>query len=112
MSDGVSERLLCAWRSVPFWEAYPSVTLRVARHFASIARARTGFDPNWLERVRKREVCEMVDRKKVSKRRDATGHLNAEYERRVSESARSQRDDSSAFLSGFRTADALAEELG
>lgn len=54
----------------------------------------------------------MVDRKKVSRHRDATGHLNAEYERRVSEAARSQRDESSAFLTGFRTADALAEELG
>jgi hypothetical protein len=54
----------------------------------------------------------MVDRIKVSKRRDATGHLNAEYERRVLASARSQRDESSAFLTGFRTADALAEELG
>jgi hypothetical protein len=54
----------------------------------------------------------MVDRKKVTKRRDATGHLDAEYERRISASARSQRDDSSAFLTGFRTGDALAEELG
>lgn len=54
----------------------------------------------------------MVDRKKVAKRRDATGHLDAEYERRVSAEARSQRTDDSAFLSGFRTGEPLAEELG
>jgi hypothetical protein len=54
----------------------------------------------------------MVDRKKASKRRDATGHLDAEYERRVLASSRSQRADGSAFLSGFRTVDPLAEELG
>jgi hypothetical protein len=54
----------------------------------------------------------MVDRKKANKRRDATGHLDAEYERRVLASSRSQRDESSAFLTGFHTADALAEELG
>jgi hypothetical protein len=53
----------------------------------------------------------MVDRKKVAKRRDATGHLDAEYERRVREGARAP-DDGLAFLSGFRTRDALAEELG
>jgi hypothetical protein len=53
----------------------------------------------------------MVDRKKVAKRRDATGHLDAEYERRVREAARVP-DDGLAFLSGFRTGDALAEELG
>lgn len=54
----------------------------------------------------------MVDRKKVTKHRDATGHLDADYERRVLEAARSQRDDGAAFVSGFRTADSLAEELG
>ena len=54
----------------------------------------------------------MVERKKTLKRRDATGHLDAEYERRIRTSARSQRDEGQAFLSGFRTADPLAEELG
>lgn len=54
----------------------------------------------------------MVDRKKASKHRDATGHLNAEYERRVVASSRSQRGDDSAFLRGFRTGEPLAEELG
>jgi hypothetical protein len=53
----------------------------------------------------------MVDRKKVAKRRDATGHLDAEYERRVREGARVP-DDGLAFLTGFRTGDPLAEELG
>ncbi|MDF3068977.1 MAG: alginate regulatory protein AlgP [Polyangiaceae bacterium] len=54
----------------------------------------------------------MVDRKKVAKRRDATGHLDAEYERRVVAEARSQRSEDSAFLSGFRTGEPLAEGLG
>lgn len=53
----------------------------------------------------------MVDQKKAGKHRDATGHLDADYERRILASARSKRDESSAFLSGFRTGDALAEEL-
>jgi hypothetical protein len=53
----------------------------------------------------------MVDRKKVSKRRDATGHLDAEYERRVA-SSRQRPDEGLAFVNGFRTIDPLAEELG
>jgi hypothetical protein len=53
----------------------------------------------------------MVDRKKAIRRRDATGHLDAEYERKLRASSGS-RDDGQAFLTGFRTADALAEELG
>lgn len=53
----------------------------------------------------------MVERKKAIKRRDATGHLDAEYERRLRSSA-SPRADGEAFLTGFRTADPLAEELG
>jgi len=54
----------------------------------------------------------MVDRKKAPKRRDATGHLDAEYERKVLAASRGQREHEQAFLSGFRTGDALAEELG
>ncbi len=54
----------------------------------------------------------MVDRKKAVKRRDATGHLDAEYERKVRASWGPRRDDGHAFLSGFRTGDPLAEELG
>jgi hypothetical protein len=53
----------------------------------------------------------MVDRKKASKHRDATGHLDAEYERRIS-SSRTRHDEDVAFVHGFRTADPLAEELG
>jgi hypothetical protein len=53
----------------------------------------------------------MVDRKKAIKRRDATGHLDAEYERKL-RSASVPRDEGHAFLTGFRTGDALAEELG
>lgn len=52
----------------------------------------------------------MVDRKKASKRRDATGHLNPEYERAVL--AARVPEDGEAFLRGFRTGDSLAEELG
>lgn len=53
----------------------------------------------------------MVDRKKAVRRRDATGHLDAEYERKVRAGSR-PRDEDVAFLSGFRTGDSLAEELG
>lgn len=53
----------------------------------------------------------MVDRKKTAKRFDATGHLDAEYERRVRQSW-PQKDDGLAFVSGFRTAEPFAEELG
>jgi hypothetical protein len=53
----------------------------------------------------------MVDPKKAVRHRDATGHLNAEYERRVREGVR-HVDDDAAFLSGFRTGEPLAKELG
>src|SRR6185369_1343286 len=53
----------------------------------------------------------MVERKKAIKRRDATGHLDAEYERKLRESSPA-RDDGHAFLTGFRSADALAAEFG
>ena len=57
----------------------------------------------------------MVDRKKEVKRRDATGHLDAEYERKVRGRSRvgsRAPDDGVAFLSSFRTTEPLAEELG
>jgi len=54
----------------------------------------------------------MVDRKKAIKRRDATGHLDAEYERKLRASSRPPRDDGTAFLTGFHTSEPLAEELG
>jgi hypothetical protein len=54
----------------------------------------------------------MVDRKKAIKRRDATGHLDAEYERKLRSSSAPARDDGEGFLTGFRTGDPLAEELG
>lgn len=54
----------------------------------------------------------MVDRKKAMKRRDATGHLDAEYERKLRAGSRSSRDDDLAFVTGFRTREPLAEELG
>jgi hypothetical protein len=53
----------------------------------------------------------MVDRKKAIRRRDATGHLDVEYERKL-RAASPPRDEDVAFVSGFRTADPLAEELG
>ena len=53
----------------------------------------------------------MVDRKKAIKRRDATGHLDAEYERKL-RAASQPRDDGHAFLTGFHTGDPLAEGLG
>lgn len=53
----------------------------------------------------------MVDRKKAGKHRDATGHLDADYERRVRAGVQ-RPDDGAAFLSGFRTGEPLAEELG
>jgi hypothetical protein len=54
----------------------------------------------------------MVDQKKTIKRRDATGHLDAEYERKLRSSSPPPRDDGVGFLSGFSRGDPLAEELG
>jgi hypothetical protein len=54
----------------------------------------------------------MVDRKKSVKRRDATGHLDAEYERKLRAGTGSSRTQDEAFLSGFRTGEPLAEQLG
>jgi len=54
----------------------------------------------------------MVDRKKVSKRRDATGHLDAEYEQKVRSEARPRDQDELGFLTGFTSRDPLAAELG
>jgi hypothetical protein len=54
----------------------------------------------------------MVDRKKSVKRRDATGHLDPEYERKLRSGTRPSHPQDQAFLSGFRTAEPLAEELG
>jgi hypothetical protein len=54
----------------------------------------------------------MVDRKKVVKRRDATGHLDAEYERKLRSTARPRDDDEQAFLTGFNSREPLAAELG
>ena len=53
-------------------------------------------------------------RKQPLKRRDATGHLDAEYERRLRQSSGTSDSShqDSAFLSGFRTREPLAEELG
>jgi len=54
----------------------------------------------------------MVDRKKASTHRDATGHLDAEYERKVRSSSRPRDEDELAFLTGFRSQEPLAAELG
>jgi len=54
----------------------------------------------------------MVERKKPIRRRDATGHLDAEYERKLRSSSQPPRDDGVAFLTGFHTPEPLAEELG
>ena len=54
----------------------------------------------------------MVDRKKAVRRRDATGHLDAEYVRKLRAASLSPRDEARAFVTGFRTGEPLAEELG
>ena len=54
----------------------------------------------------------MVEHNKPIKRRDATGHLDAEYERKLREASMSIKDEDTAFVRGFRTGDPLAEELG
>jgi len=54
----------------------------------------------------------MVDRKKAVRRRDATGHLDAEYERKLRAASGPSRHEDVAFVSGFRTLDPLAEQLG
>ena len=53
----------------------------------------------------------MVDRKKAVRRRDATGHLDSEYERKLRATSPPRSDDV-AFFSGFRSGDPLAKELG
>lgn len=54
----------------------------------------------------------MVQRKKVIKHRDATGHLDVEYERKVRSGARARDDDELGFLTGFTSREPLAAELG
>ncbi|HXK17284.1 MAG TPA: hypothetical protein VNG33_05770 [Polyangiaceae bacterium] len=54
----------------------------------------------------------MVDRKKAIKHRDATGHLDAEYELKVRSGARPRDEDELGFLTGFSSRDPLAAELG
>ncbi len=54
----------------------------------------------------------MANRKKPIKRRDATGHLDAEYERKLRSSSPPPRDDGHAFLTGFHTGEPLAEGFG
>jgi hypothetical protein len=53
----------------------------------------------------------MVDRKKAAKRGDRSGHPDDGYKHRTRAGSRVP-DDGLAFLSGYRTRDALAEELG
>lgn len=54
----------------------------------------------------------MVERKKAIKRRDATGHLDADYERKLRSSSQPPREDGHAFLTGFHTGEPLAEGMG
>ena len=54
----------------------------------------------------------MVDRKRATKRRDATGHLDAEYERKLRSAARPREQDELGFLTGFSSREPLASELG
>jgi hypothetical protein len=55
----------------------------------------------------------MTSPKKPVTRRDATGHLDPEYERKLlEESGKNREADGKAFLDGSRTKDELAEELG
>jgi hypothetical protein len=54
----------------------------------------------------------MSDRKKVHERRDATGHDGADFERKRRANWRRPHDYDLGFLSGFRTGDPLAKELG
>ena len=53
----------------------------------------------------------MGDRKKAIRRRDATGHLDAEYERKLRSSS-PPRYEEMAFVTSFRTGEPLANELG
>lgn len=53
----------------------------------------------------------MVIRKQPLKRRDATGHLDAEYERKLRAGSLSPHDENAAFLPGFHSGDPMAEQL-
>jgi len=56
----------------------------------------------------------MTSSKKPVVRRDATGHLDPEYERKLREASleNNKRDDDKAFLGPTAASDELAEELG
>jgi|SRR5882724_1881829 len=56
----------------------------------------------------------MSSSKKPVIRRDATGHLDPEYERKLREASleNKKRDDDKAFLGPTAASDELAEELG
>jgi hypothetical protein len=57
----------------------------------------------------------MTTPKKPVTRRDATGHLDPEYQRKLLEDAAENRNDdgsTKAFLHGNRTGEELGEELG
>src|SRR5882724_924895 len=57
----------------------------------------------------------MTSSKKSVTRRDATGHLNPDYQRRLLSDSARIRDrirETRAFLDGSLTSDELAEELG
>jgi hypothetical protein len=57
----------------------------------------------------------MTSPKKPVTRRDATGHLDPEYQRKLLEDAaenRNQDGETKAFLDGSQASDELAEELG
>jgi hypothetical protein len=63
------------------------------------------------ERREREDVLPMVNPKKTRRHRDATGHWDPEYERRLRAASRPQAEDV-AFVTGFRTREPLAEELG
>jgi hypothetical protein len=56
----------------------------------------------------------MTSSKKPVVRRDATGHLDPEYERKLREASleNNKRDDDKAFLGPTAASDEFAEELG
>src|SRR6188768_3330966 len=88
-----------------------SVWVPDARGLGSRLVFAESFPPTGSTSLEKDGV-DMVDRKKAFKRRDATGHLDAEYERKLRAASQPPRDDGIAFLTGFRTAEPFDEELG
>src|SRR5262245_57565765 len=87
-----------------------------ARASASAARRKPAAKPAAKAKRATKPTAKppRTDEAPISRRRDATGHLDPRYAAELRERGREMRDDDNdqAFLTRSRSADDLAEELG